>query len=247
MDYHPFKSLVNRYLAGHAGGDRRPVFFDIGAVCPALHEIATGYPKIRAEFEQLLERRVPMPMYHELDAGEASISAAVDPGRKWTVFMLYILGYKPRMNRALCPETCRIIDRIPGLVQAFFSILEPEKSVPRHQGPYLGYLRYHLGLRVPRENPPRLIVKSREYVWKEGQAVMFDDSWTHEVINHSREMRAVLIVDVLRPMPVLPSLINKLVTRCIMRPTYGRTVARKAEQVAAAANQSLPERPFRLH
>jgi len=229
MDYHPFKARVNRYLARSAGGDWRPVFFNIDEVCPALHEITRGYPAIRAEYERLLDQRVPMPMYHELDAGERAISAAVDPDRKWTVFMLYILGYKPRQNRALCPETCRLLDRVPHLVQAFFSILDPGKSVPRHEGPYLGYLRYHLGLRVPRENPPKLIVNSREYVWKEGEAVMFDDSWGHEVINRSKEVRAVLIVDVLRPMPALPSLVNRFVTQHIMRPTYGRALARRAE------------------
>jgi len=245
MDYHPFKSMVNRYLARHVGGDQRPVFFGIDGVCPALQEITRAYPKIRAEFEQLLEQRVPMPMYHELDAGEGSISATVDTGQKWTVYMLYILGYKPKMNRTLCPETCRALEQIPDLIQAFFSILEPGKSVPRHEGPYLGYLRYHMALRVPRENPPRLIVKSREYTWKEGEAVMFDDSWTHEVINHSREIRAVLIVDVLRPMPVIPSLINRFMTRCLMRFLYGRAVARKAER--AAATHSLPEPPYQLH
>jgi aspartyl/asparaginyl beta-hydroxylase (cupin superfamily) len=229
MDYHPFKSKVNHYFARYAGGDRRSVFFDIDEVCPGLHEVTRAYPVIRAECERLLDRRVPMPMYHELDAGEYDISAVINPDRKWTVFMLYILGYKPRMNRALCPETCRVLDRIPNLVQAFFSILEPEKSVPRHEGPYLGYLRYHLGLRVPRENPPRLIVHSHEYVWKEGDAVMFDDTWDHEVVNQSKDIRAVLIVDVLRPMPVLPSLVNRLVTSAIMRPTYGRALARKTE------------------
>lgn len=232
MDYHPFKSRINSYFSRYAGGDRRPVFFDIDEVCPALHEITRGYPAIRTECERLLDLRVPMPMYHELDAGERAISAAVDPDKKWTVFMLYILGHKPERNRALCPETCRLLDRIPNLVQAFFSLLEPGKSVPRHEGPYLGYLRYHLGVRVPREDPPRLLVNSHEYVWKEGEAVMFDDSWDHEVINRSKEMRAVLIVDVLRPMPALPSLVNRFVTRRIMRPTYGRSLARKAEYVA---------------
>lgn len=233
MDYHPFKTRVNGYFARFAGGDRRPVFFDIDELCPALHEVTRGYPAIRAECDRLLDQRVPLPEYHELDAGERPISAVVDADKKWTVFMLYILGYKPRQNRALCPDTCQLLDRVPDLVQAFFSILEPGKSVPRHQGPYLGYLRYHLGLRVPRENPPKLIVSSHEYVWKEGEAVMFDDSWEHEVINQSKAMRAVLIVDVLRPMPMLPSLVNRFVTRRIMRPTYGRSLARKAEYATA--------------
>ena len=232
MDYHPLKSRLNRYFGRYVGGERRPVFFDIDAVNPALNDLTRNYPTIRAEFEQLLGARVPMPVYHELDAGEAPISAAVDPDKKWTVYMLYILGYKPELNRARCPETCRLLDTIPHLVQAFFSVLEPGKSVPRHNGPYLGYLRYHLGLLVPEWNPPALYVNDREYRWRPGEAVLFDDSWPHEVVNRSDGLRAVLIVDVLRPMPKWPARVNRFVARSVLRPLYGRAVARKAEHAA---------------
>ena len=47
-----------------------------------------------------------------------------------------------------------LVAGIPNLFQAFFSILEPGKSIPAHEGPYCGYLRYHLGLIVPEESPP---------------------------------------------------------------------------------------------
>ncbi len=233
MDYHPFKAMVNRYFAKHVGGDKRPTYFDIDETYPALNELTRNFPAIVAECERVLSQKIPMPMYHDLDAGEKEISAVVNPDKKWTVFVLYILGYKPEQNRALCPETCRILDKIPNLVQAFFSVLDPGKSVPAHDGPYLGYLRYHLGLRIPKQNPPKLIVNGKDHVWQPGTAVMFDDSWTHQVVNHSREIRAVLIVDVLRPLPLLPRLVNKFVTFCIMRPLYGRAVARKAERAAA--------------
>lgn len=232
MDYHPLKARINRYFAKHVGGDRRPTYFDIDAVCPALSQLTRNFPVIRNEFEHVLRRKAPMPMYHELDAGEKEISAAVAPDKKWSVFMLYILGYKPEFNRALCPQTCRLLDRIPNLVQAFFSVLDPGKSVPPHDGPYLGYLRYHLGLRVPKQNPPKLIVNSQEHMWREGEAFMFDDSWTHQVVNHSSAPRAVLIVDILRPMPLGPTLVNKIVTQGLMRPLYGRAVARKVERAA---------------
>jgi len=241
VDYHPFKAKVNSYFARHVGGDRRPTYFDIDGTYPALNELTRNYSVIREEFERVLGQKIPMPAYHDLDAGEREISAVVNPDKRWSVFMLYILGYKPELNRALCPATCRILDSIPGLVQAFFSVLDPGKSVPAHDGPYLGYLRYHLGLRVPAENPPCLIVNGQKHVWRAGQAVMFDDSWTHEVINHSKEVRAVLIVDVLRPMPRLASLVNKFVTYGIMRPLYGRALARKAERAAAQAAVDQPE------
>ncbi len=232
MDYHPVKNRINTYFARQVGGGRRPTYHDIDSTCPALNELTRNYPVIRNEFDGVLNRKVPMPAYHDLDAGEREISAVVDPNKRWSVFMLYILGYKPELNRTYCPQTCRILKRIPGLVQAFFSVLDPGKSVPPHDGPYLGYLRYHLGLRIPAENPPTLIVNSQPHVWRAGEAVLFDDSWTHQVVNQSNELRAVLIVDVLRPMPLLPSLVNKAVTHGVMRPLYGRAVARKAERAA---------------
>lgn len=229
MDYHPFKARVNRYLASHVGGDARPTFHDIDRVNPALNELTRNYASIRAEFDRLLDARVPMPAYHDLDAGEAPISNTVAPHRRWTVYMLYILGYRPARNRARCPRTCALLDRIPDLVQAFFSVLEPHKPVPRHEGPYLGYLRYHLGLRVPERDPPQLIVNGQGYTWRTGEAVMFDDSWPHEVVNHSDDLRAVLIVDVLRPLPRLPAAVNRLVTQSVIRPFYARAIARKAD------------------
>lgn len=229
MDYHPYKAAVNRFFARYAGGDRRPTFFDIAATCPALAAVTRNYATIRAEFEALLRRQVPLPAYHDIDPGEKKISAEVDPDKKWNVFMLKVFGYEPAQSRALCPETCRVLDGVPDLLEAFFSILEPGKSVPLHEGPYLGYLRYHLGLRVPQDDPPHIVVNGQPYTWKEGEAVLFDDSWPHEVVNRSRETRAVLIVDVLRPMPWWPTLVNKLAMYGVARPLYGRKVARRAE------------------
>ncbi len=229
MDYHPYKAAVNRFFSRYVGSERRPTFFDINATFPALNAVTRHYASIRVEFEAVLRRGVPMPAYHEIDSGQQAISAVVNPDKKWNVFMLKVFGYEPAHARALCPETCRVLDSIPNLLEAFFSILEPGKSVPLHEGPYLGYLRYHLGLRVPKDDPPRIVVNGQPYTWKEGDAVLFDDSWPHEVVNRSNALRAVLIVDVLRPMPWLPTLVNKIVTHGVARPLYGRKVARRIE------------------
>ena len=90
---------------------------------------------------------------------------------------------------------------MPGVLGAFFSILDPKKTVPAHEGPFMGYLRYHLALVVPEEKPPTIRVKDRFHTWKERESVVFDDSWEHEVLNESEGQRVVLIVDFMRPMP----------------------------------------------
>src|SRR5262249_24351091 len=91
--------------------------------------------------------------------------------------------------------------------------------VPLHEGPYLGYLRYHLGLVIPDDDAPVLRVGGQTYVWKAGEAVLFDDTWPHGVENRSRQLRAVLVGDGLRPMPRVASLVNRAVVRWIASPT----------------------------
>ncbi|MDA7977529.1 MAG: aspartyl/asparaginyl beta-hydroxylase domain-containing protein [Pirellulales bacterium] len=231
MDYHVFKSAINGYLSRHVNGDKRPTFFEISETYPALDAVTQAYAEIASEFRQLMDRQLILPAYHEVDSGEKEISATTN--HKWNVFMLELLGHKPPTNRGYCPKTCDVLAGVPNLMQAFFSILDPRKSVPLHEGPYLGYLRYHLGLHCPKTNAPYIVVNSQKYTWRDGEAVLFDDSYPHEVINNADDYRAVLIVDVLRPLPFLPRQVNKLTTT-IARHTYGRAVAKKVEAFAAA-------------
>lgn len=123
----------------------------------------------------------------------------------------------PKANQARCPLTTALLHKIPNVYQAFFSILDPKKSIPAHSGSYLGYLRYHLGLQVPKDNPPRMRVKDQIHTWEEGRSIVFDDSWEHEVYNESEDIRAVLIVDFLRPLPLHLHATNWTVTRVLMR------------------------------
>ena len=232
LDYHIFKSVANAFFGMFIGRRTRPTLFDIQKSYPGLDHVTRAYPAIRNEFDRLIEDWKELPQYHEIDPGERAISSTT-PNR-WNVFMLEIMGHRPAQNRAYCPETCRALAQVPNMIQAFFSILDPGKSVPEHEGPYLGYLRYHLGVRVPAENPPKLIVNKQEYVWREGEAVLFDDSWPHSVVNHSDELRAVLIVDVRRPLPLFADLVNRLLVDVVGRHTYGRALARKAEEFASA-------------
>jgi aspartyl/asparaginyl beta-hydroxylase (cupin superfamily) len=225
LDYHLPKTAVNHLLLRYAGYDRRPVFFDIDAICPQLRELERAYPSIRKELDGLMQRRVAMPRYHEVNRPATEISSST-PGN-WNVFMLELLGHHPEQNRALCPETCAALAKVPGVLQAFFSILDPGKSVPLHDGPYLGYLRYHLGVSIPKDAAPMIRVAGQEYVWREGEGVLFDDSWPHEVINASRQPRVVLIVDIPRPLPFVPRMVNHLVLWGLAAPLYGRRVIEK--------------------
>ncbi len=234
MDYHYFKDKLNRFYARYVGGQKRPTFFDIQDICPALDEVTQQIQVIQTEFQHVLNQVDTLPRYHDIDPGEVDISNQCD--KKWNVYMLYLLGQALPEAKELCPQVTKLVQNIPNMIQAFFSILEPGKSIPLHDGPYLGYLRYHLGIKVPKNNPPKIIVNQQPYTWKEGEAVLFDDSWPHEVCNESDDYRAVLIIDVLRPMPFLPHKINQFVTHVIARYFYGRPVLKRASQMAQKIN-----------
>jgi aspartyl/asparaginyl beta-hydroxylase (cupin superfamily) len=210
-----------------AGRENRPVFFDMASTAPALLEIDKSYPVIKSEVEALLKAGVNLPRYHDVDPAQQGISAGE---KKWKVFILDTVGAKPKASRELCPQTSAALDRIPNLFQAFFSILEAGKSVPAHNGVYFGAIRYHLGLIVPKDNPPKIRIKDQFYTWKEGESVLFDDTWNHEVFNTSSGDRVILLVDVLRPLPWHLHAANRFYCRVFLRVAFASKMIKNAEQ-----------------
>jgi aspartyl/asparaginyl beta-hydroxylase (cupin superfamily) len=245
IDYEKLLVPLNKFFDLHIGGSRRPVFFDIAAIRPELLELDRNFPVIREELLGVLAEKRSIPRYHELDQMQYNISARVDPEKDWKVFPLNIMGIKPASFCARCPKTVALLEGIPGLFEAFFSILEGGKSIPPHEGPYRGYLRYHLGLIVPDKNPPSIRLKDQIYTWKEGESVVFDDSWEHEVYNQCDEDRVILIVDFRRPMPQPFAAMNQVVQR-IMKAVYGRHVLARLAALEAARKPGVAAQSDRL-
>jgi aspartyl/asparaginyl beta-hydroxylase (cupin superfamily) len=152
---------------------------------------------IRRECEAVLEFGSEIPSFHELSPDQASIS---DDDR-WKTYFLYAMGEKAEGNCGRCPVTAEVLERIPGMTTAFFSILAPGKRIPAHRGVFKGFVRCHLALRVPKEIESCFMrVGEGRLHWDDGKCVVFDDTYDHEVRNDTDEMRVVLLVDVVRPM-----------------------------------------------
>jgi beta-hydroxylase len=104
-------------------------------------------------------------------------------------------------NAARCPVLVDRLRRVPGMQSALISVMEPGAYVPPHSDPGKGVIRYHLGLRVPRDRERCWIsVDGRKYSWADGAGVLFDDAFDHWVKNDTDEARIILFVDILRPM-----------------------------------------------
>lgn len=218
-----FQRKFSDYYAGYVGGDNRPAFLPVDTF-PALFALESNAAAIAAELEPLLRTREALPDLTDVDPAQESIGRRDAQGRAWKVFYLSTAGVHIKENMATCPRTSELLMSVPHMAQAFFSVLEPGRSVSAHCGPYMGYLRYHLALVVPDDNPPTLRVRDQTYCWKTGEGVLFDDTLEHEVMNNSSALRAVLVVDVLRPLPPLPHIVNWIYMFVAGRYVYGKGV-----------------------
>jgi beta-hydroxylase len=97
--------------------------------------------------------------------------------------------------------TSSLLERVPGIQTAFFSILAPGKIVPPHHGITKALIRAHLGLIVPPAPAECFMdVGDVRCSWQDGQVLLFDDTYSHGVSNLGDQMRVVLLFDFLRPM-----------------------------------------------
>lgn len=142
-----------------------------------------------------------------LQAEAAPDLAAVSPDHRaiaavnmWKSFFLWGYGYAIEESIARCPQTAAVVRQIPGLNSAFFSILAPGTHIPAHRGVSKGLITCHLGLIVPTDGDVRMRVGDRVVRWAEGETLVFDDTYDHEVWNETAGTRVVLLIQVERPL-----------------------------------------------
>jgi beta-hydroxylase len=117
----------------------------------------------------------------------------------WKTFDLIFFGITKKSNAERCPETYSIMQNIPNLVTAQFSLLKPRTHITPHKGYSKMLLRAHLPIVVPAGDKCMLQVEEEKHFWKEGELVVFDDSKLHEAWNNSDETRIVLMFDFAKP------------------------------------------------
>lgn len=167
---------------------------------------------IRRELDQVLTRQDDIPNFQDISRDQLNITQ----DDRWKTFFLYGYGYKMDGNCARCPETTRLVESIPGMFTAFFSILAPGKHIPPHRGPYNGLLRAHLGLIVPEPREQcRIQVGDQTRHWEAGRFLIFDNTFRHQVWNDTDGTRVVLFLDVRRPLAWPGAWLNRVVLQLI--------------------------------
>jgi beta-hydroxylase len=155
---------------------------------------------------EILKHREAVPLFQDVSPDQMRIAK----GNNWRTFILYGFGTKLEKNCRKAPLTTRLLESVPNLQTAWFSILGPGYHIPAHRGVSKGILRSHLGLIIPKEAEKcRLRVDDKIQVWRPGEIFVFDDTYEHEVWNDTDEERVILLFDFDRPMRIWGRLINK--------------------------------------
>lgn len=198
-------------------GDK--TFFDPQQFAWTTH-LESNWRIIRQEVDQILTKLENVPNFQDVSPDQYDVTN----DDRWKTYFFYAYGLKAEKNCERCPETTRLIEQIPGMKTAFFSILLPHKHIPNHRGPHKGVLRYLLALKVPElKEQCRIRVGNDIQHWEEGKSMMFDDTFPHEVWNDTDDIRVVLFLDIVRPLRFPVSLFNSFFIWLISISPYVRS------------------------
>lgn len=136
----------------------------------------------------------------------------------WSKFYLSWYGTTLKSANDLCPKTVELVSKVPGVNGAMFSILPVGSKLTKHLDPVATSLRYHLGLKTPNDDRCYINIDGTDYSWRDGDALLFDETYLHFAFNNSEEERIILMLEVDRPTHIIGKLIN-FIFKQIMRIT----------------------------
>lgn len=196
-DHSTFMAPVNCFIYLFSKLPSRP-YHPVGAF-PELELLRENWQSIRDEALALDDRQQIVATVGYEDAGFNSFFRT-----GWRRFHLKWYGNDLVSARKLCPYTTSLLDKIPSVKAAMFASLPPGAKLVAHRDPYAGSMRYHLGLQVPEDPDCAIYVDGEKYVWRNGEGVIFDETFIHYAENATDQRRIVLFCDVRRPLWFAP-------------------------------------------
>lgn len=186
---------------------------DVDEYFPHHVILEQNFEQIRDEVLAFVRHSNSLTCFGDILQGVSFIDPNNNNQKCWKWFtILDHHGFSKEAHREL-PLLTNMLRQMPEVASASISVLDGQSSLSPHRGYYKGFMRYHLGILVPKDHPPVLKVADQTYHWKEGEGVIFDDMYIHSVSNPSSHPRIVLFLDILRN--DLPSVIDTLNRKAI--------------------------------
>jgi len=102
--------------------------------------------------------------------------------------------------KELCPRSVEILRSVPDIHCASFTLLPAGGTIGKHRDPLAGSLRYHLGLVTPNSEKCTIWVDGEPHTWRDGEDIVFDETYIHWAKNDTDTDRIILFCDVERPL-----------------------------------------------
>ncbi|MFI0849115.1 aspartyl/asparaginyl beta-hydroxylase domain-containing protein [Mesorhizobium sp. IMUNJ 23232] len=170
---------------------------------------------LRQDWQTIRDEGIELLRWNYFDATKRPGTAgAYDVGFRtffkygWSRFYLNWYGYVHHSARRLCPRTVEILQQVPSVHGAMFAYLPKGAQLTRHADPLAVSLRYHLGLVTPNSDACFINVDGPNLSWRDGEVLMFDETYLHFVRNDSDSDRLILMCDVKRPLNPLGAVFN---------------------------------------
>lgn len=208
---------------------------------PWIAVLEQRWREIREEAIQI--RTEDIPSLGDISFDHGRIAA----DRRWKSLFLKGYGYRMGNNYTRAPVTAALIDKVPGLVTASFSVMEAGGHIPRHWGMTKGMLTYHLALKVPAEREKcRIHIEGADglhvVAWEEGRSFIFDDMCNHEVWNDTDEDRYILLIQIKRPCRGTANWIQNLFLFGVRHSRFVQDIRRNIERDGRKA-RTIDHRP----
>jgi aspartyl/asparaginyl beta-hydroxylase (cupin superfamily) len=168
---------------------------------PMCAKLEQSWEAIREELKCALENRRGFQQFVRRGTDQQT-GPDVGVPREWKALYLKEHTEEFPENRAMCPETVKIIHDEPRLENyVFFSALDPGGFIAPHHATYNWVFNIHLGLVVPdtRADICGVRVKDEAKGWEEGKTHVFDSSFEHEAWNNTDSTRFVLVITTYHP------------------------------------------------
>ena len=152
------------------------------------------------------------------------VETNINEDDKWKAEPLMLFNYLFKENIENCPETYKILSKIPGCSAAMFSVLEPGKYIPAHKGIYKGIYRCLFTLQLEKDADCWIRVADVKTFFKEAELIIFDETAEHEVMNASAKPRVALYLDIYRKLPFPLNYYNKFIFFLIRKSPFVQNI-----------------------
>src|SRR6201996_1317540 len=195
-DHSTFMAPINMPMYAFSAVENKP-YINVGNF-PALQPLKENWQTIRDEALDLEREELIKGSDKYNDMGFNSFFR-----RGWKRFYLkWYDDFHPSAKK-YCPQTIELIKNIPNVKAAMFAVLPGGGELLSHRDPYAGSLRYHLGLITPNSELCHIVVDGESYAWRDGEDVLFDETYIHHAENKTDMDRIILFCDVERPVKTM--------------------------------------------